>query len=329
MKPIHLLPFLSLLLLLTPSSGNAAGSMLRIICDGDDVGAEVLLNGEFRGECPIDLQVPKGSLKLLVRKKADGGRERVFEQEIRMGEGSVKKVEARLGAAKLNAGEAARRVENNRRLRAMPLAALQKEAEVGNTEAMVIIAGAYKRGANGAPVNKELGDTWWQKAAEAGNVEAMTLVGSKSLSGDGFLKDPIQGMIFLRRAAEAGSARAMYRIAMAYETGQAGLQKNDAEALQWYRRAAENGDTSSMSLLAFYYYIGRGVPKDMEVSIDWVRKGAEAGDTGAMNTLGKRYSEGDGVMANEQQAIYWWRKAAEGEDPEPEAVNELKKRGLR
>jgi hypothetical protein len=99
MKPIYLLPFFSLLLLLAPSSGNAAGSMLRVTCEGDDIGAEVLVNGKFRGECPIDLQVPEGSLKLLVRKKVDARQERVFEQDIRMGEGSVKKVEARLGAA--------------------------------------------------------------------------------------------------------------------------------------------------------------------------------------------------------------------------------------
>lgn len=55
MKPIYFLPLLSLLLLLASSSGYAAGSMLRITCEGEDVGAEVLVNGKFRGECPIDL----------------------------------------------------------------------------------------------------------------------------------------------------------------------------------------------------------------------------------------------------------------------------------
>jgi TPR repeat protein len=41
---------------LSSTVANAADSMLRVACD--DAGAEVLINGKFRGECPIDLQVP-------------------------------------------------------------------------------------------------------------------------------------------------------------------------------------------------------------------------------------------------------------------------------
>ena len=86
------------------SVANAAGSMLRVTCEGDDIGAEVLVNGKFRGECPVDLQVPAGALKLQVRKKVDDEHDRVFEQDVRMGEGSVKKVDAVLpSTARLNA----------------------------------------------------------------------------------------------------------------------------------------------------------------------------------------------------------------------------------
>jgi len=34
---------------------------MRVTCNIDDVGAEVLVNGKFMGECPIDLQVGEGS----------------------------------------------------------------------------------------------------------------------------------------------------------------------------------------------------------------------------------------------------------------------------
>lgn len=90
-------------LLAAVSSSQAADSGLRVTCEGADVGAEVLINGKFRGECPIDLKVPAGQLKLVVRKQVDAERERVFEQDIRMGEDSSKKVEARLSAPRLNA----------------------------------------------------------------------------------------------------------------------------------------------------------------------------------------------------------------------------------
>jgi hypothetical protein len=90
-------------LLAAVSSSQAADSGLRVTCEGDAVGAEVLINGRFRGECPIDSKVPAGQLKLLVRKQLDAEGERVFEQDIRMGEDSSKKVEAQLSAPRLNA----------------------------------------------------------------------------------------------------------------------------------------------------------------------------------------------------------------------------------
>ncbi len=82
----------------------AQASMLRVACGGDAVGAEVFVNEKFRGECPIDVQVSPGTVKLRVVKKS-GSTERVFEQEIRFGEGTIKKVEAILSSSGSNAQE--------------------------------------------------------------------------------------------------------------------------------------------------------------------------------------------------------------------------------
>jgi TPR repeat protein len=324
MKPINLLSFLSLLFLLAPSSGNAAGSMLRITCDGDDVGAEVLVNGEFRGDCPIDLQVPKGSLKLLVRKEVDGGRERVFEQDIRMGEGSVKKVEARLGVAKISATEEARKAEIIRQLNAMSFTALQKVATEGNKEAMYELAIRYK---DGAPKNAGMYAEWLRKAAEAGNVQAMTKLYAELNLGRDIQKDTAQSLFWLRKAAEAGSTRAMIMLAERYEIGFE-LSENKEEAFRWYHRAAELGDPESMGNVAKCYYFGRGVSKSNEEAVVWWRKGANADSKSAMFWLGRSYVKGEGVQISEEQAIYWWRKAVEGDSPNKLAVEELKKRGL-
>lgn len=95
MKPI-LCAFTLAGSLVFPIHVAAQNSVLRIACDGDDVGAEVSVNGKFRGECPLDIEVAPGTIKLRVEKKGDALRERVFEQEIRMGEGTAKKVEVRL-----------------------------------------------------------------------------------------------------------------------------------------------------------------------------------------------------------------------------------------
>jgi formylglycine-generating enzyme required for sulfatase activity len=71
---------------------QAAWSALRMACDGDDVGAEVSINGVFKGECPLDLQVSAGTVQLTVLKTLDTSHVRTFEQDIRMGDGVVTKV---------------------------------------------------------------------------------------------------------------------------------------------------------------------------------------------------------------------------------------------
>lgn len=103
---------LFVLALSTSTVANAADSKMRITCEGDDVGAEVLINGKFRGECPIDITVPAGRLKLVVRKDVDADHEKVFEQDIHMAEDSAKKVEAVLTTTRLNA--AAQKREDQR-----------------------------------------------------------------------------------------------------------------------------------------------------------------------------------------------------------------------
>lgn len=82
-----------------------AASELQVACNGDDEDAEVTLNDEFKGYCPIELKVKPGTLKLRLVKKVDALHERVFEQEIRLEDNAKKKVEARLKPQLTAAGQ--------------------------------------------------------------------------------------------------------------------------------------------------------------------------------------------------------------------------------
>ena len=92
----------------TAGYAQVADSMLRIGCDDSAAGAEITINGVFKGECPLDIQVEAGTLKIQVVKKVDALHERVFEQEVRMGAGTVKRVDVVLSAPRLNAAAAAK-----------------------------------------------------------------------------------------------------------------------------------------------------------------------------------------------------------------------------
>lgn len=92
-----------LLALATPLTAHADTSMLRVVCEGNDAGAAVFVNGKFKGKCPLDTQVNPGTLKLRVVQNGGALYEQVFEQDIRMDEGAARQVEVRLGPTQLNA----------------------------------------------------------------------------------------------------------------------------------------------------------------------------------------------------------------------------------
>jgi len=92
------------LLALTAQAGEPAPrALLRVACDGINTGAEVTINGEFKGECPFDVQVPAGPVELRAVKPAGEMRESIFEDSFKLGGGVVKKIDIVLGAPQLTA----------------------------------------------------------------------------------------------------------------------------------------------------------------------------------------------------------------------------------
>ena len=91
---------------------QGSGSMVRVSCEGASAGAAVTINGKFKGDCPLDAEVPAGTVELRAIKAVDAERERVFFTSFGIGDGVVKRVEVQLGPTQLN--EAGRRAAAER-----------------------------------------------------------------------------------------------------------------------------------------------------------------------------------------------------------------------
>lgn len=90
----------------------ADDAYLRLRCDGDAAGAEVSINGVKKGECPIDLAVPEGKVKLGVRKMLTEHSYKVFEKELFLSAGAMKRENVVLGPVQFTAQ--GQRLENER-----------------------------------------------------------------------------------------------------------------------------------------------------------------------------------------------------------------------
>lgn len=78
------------------TSAYAQTSTIRVACDGIAVGAEVSVNGEFKGECPLDVQVKSGAI-LVKATKNISGRKELYEEKLRLGGGVTKRIEVNFG----------------------------------------------------------------------------------------------------------------------------------------------------------------------------------------------------------------------------------------
>ena len=89
-----------------------------------------------------------------------------------------------------------------------------------------------------------------RKAGEGGNASGLMLFGMAQLFGQGVPKDETGGVRNLRRAAEAGSTRAMLVLANVYYKGDYGVGYNPSEARQLLMQAADRGDPNAKETLA-------------------------------------------------------------------------------
>ncbi len=81
---------------------DAQTSLLRITCSEITPKAEIAIDGVFKGECPLDVQVAPGSIALSAFNKVDETRIQYFNEEFRIGSGVAKKIEIDLGAPRFN-----------------------------------------------------------------------------------------------------------------------------------------------------------------------------------------------------------------------------------
>lgn len=83
--------------LFAASEVMAADAYLRLRCDGASEGSEVRINGQMKGQCPIDLAVPEGKIRLSVRKDLGRGQYQLYEKELFLSAGAMKRETVTLG----------------------------------------------------------------------------------------------------------------------------------------------------------------------------------------------------------------------------------------
>ena len=109
-------------------------------------------------------------------------------------------------------------------------------------------------------------------------------------------------MVWLRKAAEQGDARAQVNLGGMYHFGR-GVPQDDVQSMYWYHKAAEQGDIVAQQVLFQLYKTGAVVPPDRSQEIDRLKAAAEQGNVQAIYNLGLLYEFGEGVPENREEAF--------------------------
>ncbi|HET8731208.1 MAG TPA: hypothetical protein VFM34_08885 [Moraxellaceae bacterium] len=211
-------------LLLAASSATEASTIIRVKCEDGNAGAEVLVNGEPKGVCPMDLSVEAGVVQLQAQ-KINGDYGQFFDKSLSVAEGVPQRVDVVLSAARLTA-------EGQHRQEVAEAEQRLKAAEAGDLHAMEIIAGYYASG-RGVERNAQKAAAWRARLATATALEET------------------QRLDALKARAAAGEAAAMLDLAARYESG-IGVPRDLGQAREWRAKgeAAAQSDRVRQEQLA-------------------------------------------------------------------------------
>ncbi len=159
-----------------------------------------------------------------------------------------------------------------------------------------------------------------EKQAESGDTRAMLTLGSNYITGKDFVRpDTAKAVTWLLRAADAGEPSAAYILADIYaQQGDAEMSRQAYErAYAAYKKLADEQPENSNVIywLGFMQQNGLGTMADGKAGIALLEKAAEMGNPWAYSQLFKTYAQGIGTEKDETRAISYAQKLADrGQD---------------
>jgi localization factor PodJL len=155
-------------------------------------------------------------------------------------------------------------------------------------------------------------------AAPADLTEAQTLYAQAIEQLD---RDDPAGVETLTRAANMGEPQAQLMLSALFQTGESGVEVDEAESRLWARRAAESEFPQGMHNYAMYLYEGVGGARNRPEALDWLKKAADRGMVDSQYNVARIYENGDeGIAPNLTQAYRWYLIAARAGDPQAQAA---------
>lgn len=135
--------------------------------------------------------------------------------------------------------------------------------------------------------------------ARAGDVDAMRQLGKNLIEGTVMKRDVKNGVLWIKKAVEAGDDRSMVLLGDLYTQGR-GVAKSEKKAVELYMMAAEAGNKNAVKRL-------EKLP--LKSTVSWWEARAKDGDKKAVLKLLRAYATGKGLPKDMEKARVYYEIA--------------------
>ena len=156
------------------------------------------------------------------------------------------------------------------------MALIQEAAAAGLAEAQAVLGQMLLDGTE-VPKDERAAFGWFMRAAAQEHLVGLNMVGRCYELGWGVTPDPARAADCYRVAAERGSVEAMYNYATQLALGR-GVAEDRAAALVWLRKAAAQGFAKAENFVGSFHEDGWATPVDLPAAARCYRRAAAGGD---------------------------------------------------
>jgi TPR repeat protein len=128
--------------------------------------------------------------------------------------------------------------------------------------------------------------------AQSASPEALYDRGIDAITGVGPTRNDTLGIDYFRRSADLGYGPAQIALAYYYESGTV-VASNPAQAADLYRKAAQQGDPLAGWLAGRSFFLGTGVPRDLDAAQKWLKISADQNNAYGAYYLGRLMADRD------------------------------------
>lgn len=133
--------------------------------------------------------------------------------------------------------------------------------------------------------------------AQSGSPDALYERGMDAITGVGSSRNDLIGIDYFRRSADLGYGPAEIALAYYYEMGTVITGNQGQPSLDLYKKAAQQGDPLAAWLLGRRYFLGNGVPRDLDAARKWLKLAADQNNAFGAYYLGRLMVDRDYTKA--------------------------------